>query len=83
MRTLRVEEGLVEKLSRCLRLDDGEPPLELLPELQELIYSRDTSDAFTSFVDARQKAGRPVTLVPPIKKKSGIEFFGIFCSLSG
>jgi len=60
-----VEDGLVEELSRCLRLEDGELPLELLPELQELTYfgSGDTGDAFTSFIDARQNAGRPVTLV--------------------
>ena len=82
MRTLRVEEGLVEQLSRCLRLDDGELPLELLPELQELTYSRDNSDAFTSFINARQNAGRPVTLVPPkAPKKSGLIFFGLFCTL--
>ena len=60
VRTLRVEEGLVEQLSRCLGLDDRELPLELLPELQELTYSRDNSDAFTSFINARQNAGRPV-----------------------
>jgi hypothetical protein len=38
VKTLRVEDGLVEELSRCLRLEDGELPLELLPELQELTY---------------------------------------------
>ena len=65
VKTLRVKDGLVEQLSLCLRLEDGELPLELLPELQELTYigSRDTGDAFTSFIDARQNAGRPVTLV--------------------
>ena len=66
VKTLRVEDGLVvEQLSRCLRLEDGELPLELLPELQKLTYigSRDTGDAFTSFIDARQNAGRPVNLV--------------------
>ena len=49
---------------RALRLA-GEFPLELLPELQELILlrSRDTNDTFTSFIDSRQNAGRPVTLV--------------------
>ena len=64
VKTLRVDDGLVEKLSRCLRLEDGELPLELLPELQELTYigSRDTGDAFSSFIDARQNAGHPVTL---------------------
>jgi hypothetical protein len=65
VKTLRIGDGLVEEVSRCLRLEDGELPLELLPELQELTYlgSGDTGGAFTSFIDARQNAGRPVTLV--------------------
>jgi hypothetical protein len=63
--TLRIEDGLVRELSRCLRLEDGEQPLEPLPELQELTYSGsdDAKDAFTPFIDARQNAGHPVTLV--------------------
>ena len=65
MKTLRVDEGLVEELSRCLELDHGELPSEVLPELQELTYfgSGNTGDAFTSFIDARQVTGRPVSLV--------------------
>jgi hypothetical protein len=65
VKILRVEDGLVEKLSHCLRLEDEELPLELLPELQELTYfgSRYTGDTFSSFIDARQNAGRPVALV--------------------
>ena len=65
VKTLLVWDGLVEELSRCLRLEDGELPLDLLPELQELTYlgNRDVGDAFTSFIDARQNSGRPVTLV--------------------
>ena len=65
VKTLQIHNGLVKDLSRCLQLEDGEPPLELLPELQELTYSGegDTGDAFTSFIDARQSAGHPVTLV--------------------
>ena len=65
VKTLWIDNGLVEQFSRCLRLDDGEPPLELLPELQELTYSGSgkSGDAFTSFINARQNAGRPVTLV--------------------
>ena len=64
VKSLRVDEGLVEELSRCLELDDEELPLELLPELQELTYfgSRNTGEPFTSFIDARQVAGRPITL---------------------
>ena len=65
VKTLYVEGGLVEELSRCLRLEDGELPLELLPELRQLRYSEsgDAGDPFTSFIDARQNAERPVTLV--------------------
>jgi hypothetical protein len=65
VKTLRIDKGLAEDLSRCLELEDGELPLELLPELQELTYSGsgDTGDAFTSFIDARRNAGRPVTVV--------------------
>jgi hypothetical protein len=64
VKTLRVDVGLVKELSCSLRLDDGELPLELLPELQELRYSGsgDTGDAFASFVHDRQNAGRPITL---------------------
>ena len=59
--TLRIDYGLVEELSRFLELDDASG--ELLPELQELTYSgsSETGDAFASFINARQNAGRPVT----------------------
>ena len=65
VKTLRIDEGLVEELSRCLQLDDGELPLEVLPELQELTYpgSGNAGDGFTSFIEARQNAGRRITLV--------------------
>ncbi len=65
VKTLSVRDGLVGKLSRCLQLDDGETSLELLPELQELTYfgSGDTGESVTSFVQARQNAGRPVTVI--------------------
>ena len=64
VKTLIVHDHFVTEVSRCLELDDGEHSLELLPELQELTYSGsdDTSDAFTSFIDARQDAGRSVAL---------------------
>jgi hypothetical protein len=65
VKTVRVDEGLVEELSRCLELDDGELPLEVLAKLQELTYlgSGNSGDAFTSFINARQDASRPLTLV--------------------
>jgi hypothetical protein len=62
VKTLRIEDGLIKELSRCLRLEDGEHPLELLPELQELTYSGsgDVHNAFASLIDARRNAGSPV-----------------------
>ena len=67
VKTLRIDSGLVKDLSRCLELKDEELPLNLLPKLQNLTYGRRGNSrdgaAFTSFVDARQNAGRPVTLV--------------------
>ena len=68
VKTLRIDNGLVEDLSHCLQLEGEELPLELLPELQELRYSgssrsSNTGDGFTSFIDARRNAGHPVTLV--------------------
>ena len=63
VKTVLVEDGLVGQLSRCLRLEDGESPLELVPELQELTYHGRRDTAFTSFIDSRRNAGRPVTLL--------------------
>ena len=69
VKTLCVNGRLVKEISRCLRLVDGEHPLELLPKLQELTYcgpiwegGYHARGGFTSFADARQNAGRPVTL---------------------
>ena len=61
VKALDVDDGLVGELSRSLRLDDGELPLEILPELQELTYSG-RGNMFKPFIDARQDAGRPVSL---------------------
>ena len=61
-KTLLIGNRLVEQLSRSLDLEDGERPLELLPELQELRYSG-TGGAFNSFIDTRQNADRAITLV--------------------
>ena len=62
VKTLRIDDGLVGVLSHCLRFEHS---LELLPDLQELTYSGSDSanDVFTPFIDARQNAGRSVTLI--------------------
>ncbi len=66
VKTLSVEGGLVGELSRSLRLDNEEHPLDLLRELQEVTYSGsgNVGDAVTSFIGAHQTAGLPVTMVP-------------------
>jgi len=63
--TLQVSSELVSQLSRSLRLEDGESPVELLPELKELSYSyrREFDDTFTASIDAHRIAGRPVIVV--------------------
>jgi hypothetical protein len=65
VKTLRVFGGLVGELSRCLRSDETEPPMELLPKLKVLEYiaTDDASDPFASFIDACKNAGHPVALV--------------------
>jgi hypothetical protein len=67
VKTFRIDDGLIGELSRCLPSEDGEHPLELLPELQEVTYSGsdNADDAFTSFIDARQNAGHPVAVKKP------------------
>jgi len=64
-KTLVMDGGLVGQLSRSLQPAEGESPTDLLPELHELSYhSTDASDdAFFRFIDARQKADRPVTVI--------------------
>ena len=76
LRTLSVEDGLVEGLSSCLRLEDGELPLELLPELHNLTYfgSRDVGGAFASFINSRRDAGRPVALLMPEHQPTRVSF---------
>jgi hypothetical protein len=64
-KTLRVNSRLVEQVSRALQPGEGESPMELLPRLREISCSAvgAARDAFTPFIDARQNAGDPVTLV--------------------
>ena len=61
-----VDDDLVMPVSDCLRPDDEESPMELLPELKELKHeyftNSDAGEEFTSFIDAREKTGHPVTL---------------------
>ena len=64
VKTIRVHDGLVSQLSHSLR-SDGDPPLELLPELKELVCSvgRVQDKAFVPFIHEREVAGQPVSLI--------------------
>ena len=63
LKTLHIQNTLAGRLSRSLQIDDGESPVELLPNLTELgYYGDDARDAFTPFIDGRQVAGHPVNL---------------------
>jgi hypothetical protein len=64
VKRLLVDDRLVGDVERSLQMDEGESPMELLPELKELGYitSSRAGEAFTAFVDARRDAGHPVVL---------------------
>ena len=65
VKVLQVADGLIRNLSRSLQPEVGETPLELLPQLKELVYYKggEPSDAFTSFLHTRQKAGHSVAFI--------------------
>ena len=65
LKMLRVPNELIGRLAPSLQSDDGDPPLEFLPNLGEVGYSGggDARKAFTPFLDERQVAGRPVNLI--------------------
>ena len=62
--TIRVHQGLVGDVSRSVRID-GESPLELLPELKELVCpTRSVDDkTFAPFIHGREVSGQSVKLV--------------------
>jgi hypothetical protein len=68
-KTLRVDvdDEFGGELSRSLLAEDGESAMETLPELEVLEYNtarRIPGKVFDPFIDTRNRAGRPVTLVP-------------------
>ena len=65
--TLYVQNKLVARVSRSLQSEDGELPLELLPNLELLRYSAGGDNdyaayEFISFINKRQRAGCAITL---------------------
>jgi hypothetical protein len=66
VKTLFVDDGWTGWMSPFLLLRQGEPPMDLLPELKELRYCTHHDivvNAFTRITEARRKVGRSVTLV--------------------
>ncbi|KAI9461534.1 hypothetical protein F5148DRAFT_1214955 [Russula earlei] len=72
VKTLRVDDELIWELSHSLRLEEGESPLELLPELKKLSYpaSGFAADLFAPFLYMRQSVGAPVVLVRRASSRS-------------
>jgi len=64
MKILFIAKGVIEKLSRSLQFNDGDPPNALLPELKRIIFSppNDNVDSFTGFINTRQHSGHPIIL---------------------
>ncbi|KAH9955693.1 hypothetical protein BC827DRAFT_1386300 [Russula dissimulans] len=62
--TLHVPNGLIGEVSRSLKPENGESPMDVLPQLKKLSYSgsRGAGDKLKPFIKARRKAGRPITL---------------------
>jgi hypothetical protein len=62
--TLHVQNELVGEVSLSLQSDDGEPPLQFLPNLKEPGYSGGSNarDAYTSLVAGRQAEGHLVNM---------------------
>ena len=62
-----VDDEFGGEISRSLLAEDGESAMETLPELEVLQYNtarRIQGKVFDPFIDTRNRAGRPVTLVP-------------------
>jgi hypothetical protein len=64
VKVIYVQDLLISRIFHSLPSEDGEPPLELLPNLEEIGYSvgSDTRDVFTKFLNERQVSGHPVSL---------------------
>ncbi|KAI0300013.1 hypothetical protein B0F90DRAFT_570808 [Multifurca ochricompacta] len=66
VKKLCIGQALSSELCRALQIDGAELARELLPGLQELVLRPEngcTTDAFTTFMKARQLAGQPIRLV--------------------
>jgi hypothetical protein len=64
-KTLRVQDELIDQISRSLQSNDGELPLGLLANLKGVEYSGRShaqGSAFTAFLNERHVAGQPVSL---------------------
>ncbi|KAH9979261.1 hypothetical protein BGW80DRAFT_1454936 [Lactifluus volemus] len=63
-KTIHIKDSLISRIFHSLPSDEGEPPLELLPNLEEIGHSGGGNgpDTFTRFLDERQVSGHPVSL---------------------
>jgi len=69
VKKLRIGSALTSELSDALKADAGGLVPNLLPELQDLEVRLDIDDAFSTFVETRERAGRLIRLsVPPMQQ---------------
>jgi hypothetical protein len=75
VKTLCVPDSLSSRLSRSLHSEDGEIPLELLPNLLVLQHLDGSSfgNVFTSFINERVAVGHPVCLVTPLSDQRQLQ----------
>jgi hypothetical protein len=87
VKLLCVPDSLSGELSHSLLSEDGETSLEFLPNLMVLQHfdGSGASDTFTSFINERQAAGYPVSLVsfPVLLEDTFKTFFTNFARSAG
>ena len=73
--TLRVHDGLVGELSRCLALD-GEPHSEILPKLKTLVCPMGSrgDETFARFVGDREVVGLPIDIIEDVFPAGKIKY---------
>jgi hypothetical protein len=74
VKVLHVPNNFIGRVSRFLRSEDGESPLELLPNLEEITYfETDLGQAIAPLIDERQAAGHPVCVRLRVDGASQVE----------
>ncbi|KAH8986778.1 hypothetical protein EDB86DRAFT_2223078 [Lactarius hatsudake] len=80
VKTLHICDAVRRELASALQVGNAGSDPGLLPSLQELVFDvseRDLGNSFTSFIHARQIAGRPVRLSAPPERLPSPDHYSI------